>query len=66
MQPALQAVAEHGLSNEAQQHALAALLALSDTEIVKSAAGQKHIMLSCKCMSLSNEAHQTSVASSDL
>lgn len=56
MQPALQAVAEHGLSDEAQQHASAALLALSDTEMVKSAAGQKHIMLSCKYMSLSSKA----------
>ena len=44
--PALEAVAEGGLSEEARQFAEAALLALSDTELI-SKEGQKHVMLSC-------------------
>jgi hypothetical protein len=40
-------VAEAGLTDEAQQHAESALLALSDTELVKIEEGQKHVMLSC-------------------
>ena len=46
--PALEAVAERGLCDEAQQHASAALLALSDTAMVRSAEGPKHVMLSCE------------------
>ena len=44
---ALRSVAEAGLTDEAQQHAESALLALSDTELVKIEEGQKHVMLSC-------------------
>ena len=44
--PALQAVAEVGLSAEARQYADAALLALSDKEMQADAEGQKHIMIS--------------------
>jgi nucleotide-binding universal stress UspA family protein len=46
---ALEAVAESGLTKEAQQHAESALLALSDTELVQTE-GQKHVMLSCECI----------------
>ena len=44
--PALEAVAEAGLSAEARQYAQAALLALSDKELNADLEGQKHIMLS--------------------
>ena len=44
--PALEAVAEAGLSAEARQFAQAALLALSDKELHLHVDGQKHIMLS--------------------
>eukprot|EP01046_Picozoa_sp_COSAG06_P004177 COSAG06_NODE_172_length_21346_cov_503.127053_7_plen_201_part_00 len=47
---ALRCVAESGLSEEAQQHAESALLALSDKELVKIEEGQKHVMLSCECL----------------
>jgi predicted class III extradiol MEMO1 family dioxygenase len=46
--PALEAVAEGGLSAEARQFAEAALLALSDKELHVDAEGQKHVMLSCE------------------
>jgi hypothetical protein len=46
---ALQAVSEGGLSMEAQEHASAALLALSDKELQVITEGQKHVMLSCEC-----------------
>ena len=46
MQPALQAVVECGLCDEARRHASAALLALSDMQMTQNAAGQKHVMLS--------------------
>ena len=46
MQPALQAVVECGLCDEARRHASAALLALSDTQMTQNDAGQKHMMLS--------------------
>ena len=46
---ALEAVAKAGLTEEAQQHAQSALLALSDTELVQTE-GQKHVMLSCECI----------------
>ena len=44
----LKAVVERGLSDEARQHASAALLALSDRQMAncKQADGQKHVMLS--------------------
>jgi|EP01046_Picozoa_sp_COSAG06_P004834 hypothetical protein len=45
--PALQAVAEGGLTSEARQFAEAALLALSDKKLHINAEGQKHVMLSC-------------------
>ena len=45
---ALRAVVEDGLCKEAKQYAASALLALSDTAPVKSAKGQKHVMLSCE------------------
>jgi hypothetical protein len=45
--PALEAVAEGGLSGEARQFAEAALLALSEKELHIDAEGQKHVMLSC-------------------
>ena len=45
---ALRCVAESGLTEEAQQHAESALLALSDKELVKIEEGQKHVMLSCE------------------
>jgi hypothetical protein len=45
---ALEAVAQSGLTEGAQQHAESALLALSDTELVRTE-GQKHVMLSCEC-----------------
>jgi hypothetical protein len=45
--PALELVAESGLSAEARQYAQAALLALSDKELhADDVEGQKHIMLS--------------------
>ena len=44
--PALEAVAEAGMSAEARQFAQAALLALSDKEMHADAEGQKHIMIS--------------------
>jgi len=47
---ALRRVAESGLTDEAQHHAESALLALSDTELVKTEEGQKHVMLSCACV----------------
>lgn len=47
---ALRCVAESGVSDEARRHAESALLALSDTELVKTAEGQKHVMLSCACV----------------
>ena len=47
--PALEAVAEGGLTAEARQFAEAALLALSEKELHIDAEGQKHVMLSCEC-----------------
>eukprot|EP01046_Picozoa_sp_COSAG06_P052661 COSAG06_NODE_8903_length_2036_cov_5.176562_3_plen_224_part_00 len=47
---ALRCVAESGLTDEARRHAESALLALSDTELVKIEEGQKHVMLSCACV----------------
>ena len=47
--PALEAVAEGGLTAEARQFAEAALLALSEKELHSDAEGQKHVMLSCAC-----------------
>jgi hypothetical protein len=48
--PALEAVAEGGLTAEARQFAEAALLALSEKELHVDAEGQKHVMLSCACV----------------
>ena len=48
--PALEAVAEGGLTAEARQFAEAALLALSEKELHIDAEGQKHVMLSCTCV----------------
>ena len=48
--PALEAVAEGGLTSEARQFAEAALLALSDKKLYINAEGQKHVMLSCACV----------------
>ena len=45
--PALEAVAEGGLTAEARKFAEAALLALSEKELHVDAEGQKHVMLSC-------------------
>ena len=45
--PALEVVAEGGLTAEARQFAEAALLALSEKELHVDAEGQKHVMLSC-------------------
>ena len=45
--PALEAVAEGGLTAEARQFAEAALLALSEKELHVDVEGQKHVMLSC-------------------
>ena len=50
--PALEAVAEGGLSGEARKFAEAALLALSDKEPHVDAEGQEHVMLSCACTRL--------------
>jgi hypothetical protein len=50
--PALEAVAEGGLTAEARQFAEAALLALSEKELHIDAEGQKHVMLSCECEGL--------------
>ena len=47
--PALEAVAEGGLTAEARQFAEAALLALSEKELHVAVEGQKHVMLSCAC-----------------
>ena len=47
---ALRCVAESGLTDEARHHAESALLALSDTGLVKIEEGQKHVMLSCACV----------------
>ena len=44
--PALQAVAEAGLSDEARELAAAALLALSDKKLEMVLEGQRHVMLS--------------------
>ena len=49
--PALEAVAEAGLSAEARQYAQAALLALSDKQMHAEVEGQKHIMLSYQWLS---------------
>ena len=46
MSSALQAVVEHGLCDEARQHASAALLALSDKQMTHSEDSRKHVMLS--------------------
>jgi hypothetical protein len=48
--PALEVVAEGGLSEEARKFAEAALLALSDKELHNDGEGQKHVMLSCACV----------------
>ena len=48
--PALEAVAEGGLTAEARQFAEAALLALSEKELHIDVEGQKHVMLSCACV----------------
>ena len=48
--PALEAVAEVGLSAETREVAAAALMALSDKELEIKAEGQKHVMLSCACV----------------
>ena len=45
--PALEAVAEGGLTTEARRFAEAALLALNGKELHGDAKGQKHVMLSC-------------------
>eukprot|EP01043_Picozoa_sp_COSAG02_P070267 COSAG02_NODE_12374_length_1556_cov_1.731640_2_plen_268_part_01 len=45
---ALEAVAENGLSTEAQEHAAAALLAMSDKQLQVISEGQRHVMLSCE------------------
>ena len=50
MRDALRCVAESGLTDEARHHAESALLALSDTGLVKMEEGQKHVMLSCACV----------------
>ena len=50
--PALEAVAEGGLTAEARQFAEAALLALSEKELHIDVEGQKHVMLSCACARL--------------
>ena len=47
---ALRCVAESGLTDEARHYAESALVALSDTELVKIEEGQKHVMLSCACV----------------
>jgi hypothetical protein len=62
--PALEAVAEGGLTAEARQFAEAALLALSDKELHVAAEGQKHVMLSCAlpCLSLRGLRHVMNVA----
>ncbi len=44
--PALQQVAESGMSAESRQFAQAALLALNETELIAATEGQKHVMLS--------------------
>jgi len=44
--PSLEAVAEAGLSAEARQYAQAALLALSDKQMVVDTSGQMHVMIS--------------------
>jgi hypothetical protein len=49
---ALRCVADSGLTDEAQHYAESALLALSDTELMKIEEGQKHVMLSCACVVL--------------
>ena len=46
--PALETVAESGLTQAARELAAAALSALSDKKLVMVAEGQKHIMLSCE------------------
>ena len=49
--PALQVVANEGLSESARETAAAALSALSDKQLVMLADGnQKHVMLSCECL----------------
>jgi hypothetical protein len=62
--PALEAVAEGGLTAEARQFAEAALLALSDKELHVAAEGQKHVMLSCAfpCQPLRGLCHVLNVA----
>ena len=46
--PALQRVADSGLTSEARLFAEAALLALSDRELCAPTKGDKHVMLSCE------------------
>ena len=50
--PALEAVCEGGLSEEARDLAAAALAALSDRKLQMVMDGQKHVMLSCECSRL--------------
>ena len=49
---ALQSVAESGLCEHARQYAESALLALSGKQLHMITEGQKHIMLSCKCLQI--------------
>ena len=46
--PALEAVAQAGLSEAARELAAAALAALSDKKLMLVTEGQKHVMLSCE------------------
>ena len=54
---ALEAVAEHGMTRDAQQHAQGALMALSGKEMATNSKGPKHIMLSYQVF-----AHHVSLA----
>ena len=49
--PALQELAQTGLTQQARDFAEAALVALENKELQVDAKGQKHVMLSCECSS---------------
>ena len=46
--PALEAVAKKGLTPQAREFAMAALVALRETKLHMVVDGQKHVMLSCE------------------
>ena len=52
--PALEAVAKKGLTPQAREFAMAALVALRETKLHMKVDGQKHVMLSCELIPMAN------------